>query len=119
MVSLSAANPKQLRQMSPIAACQVQKDHQEQLRKGRAVLRKTGRKAPIAMAYLTSCLAAIIGQTMLFLGCSATHPKRVAGLAASNAAQEMNDDLVAAEAAQTALDVDINQLQVQSGCNVT
>ena len=56
---------------------------------------------------------------MLFLCCSATQPKRIAGLAASKAAQEMNDDLVAAEAAQAALDVDINQLQVQSGCNVT
>lgn len=70
------------------------------------------------MTYLT-CPAAMSGQTMLFLGCSATQPKRVACPAASNSAQDMNDDLVAAEAAQAALDVDIKQLQVQSGCNVT
>ena len=55
----------------------------------------------------------------LLLDCSATQHKRLASLAASNSAQETDDDQVAAEAAQAALDVDIKQLQVHSGCNVT
>ena len=63
------------------------------------------------------CKAARPNQIMLFLDCSVTQPKRLASLAASNSAQEIDDDQAAAEATQAALDVDINQLQVYSGCN--
>ena len=55
----------------------------------------------------------------MLLDCSATQSKRLASLAASNSAQETDDDPAAAEASQAALDVDIKQLQVRSVCNVT
>lgn len=72
-----------------------------------------------AVGFFAPCQPAILGEMMLVFYCSATQSKRLASLAASNSTQETDDDQVAAEAAQAALDVDIKQLQVHSGNNVT
>lgn len=101
-----AVQPSQPDRAEQLAACQVPRNHQERLLKGKVVLGETGKLNGQRPG--TVCLECLT----LNVQCSGTKSKRQTSVAVIEAANETCEDQEAALAANAALDVDISQLQV-------